>query len=115
MILINDKEVSIDEISFSLPYKVLDNKEYIILDEKIIFVFDVLKIRGKNNISCYSLKGEHLWNIQSPSKKLNNLGRDCLYVGITLVNNSCRVIDYWGRNFKLNIDTGTVSDLVWVR
>ena len=115
MILINDREITIDEIKFTIPYKIEQNKEYVLLEDRIIIVFDIDDGKRKNNLACYSLKGELLWTVKTPSKKIDNLNRDYLFVGISIIDDSCRVSDYWGRNFLVNINTGELSDLIWVR
>ena len=115
MIIVDGKKIIINDVVISLPYKIEQNREYVILNDRIIIVYDTDEFQGKNNIDCYSLKGEKIWTVKTPSKKLNKLNRDCLFVGISLIDDSCRVIDYWGRNFLLNIYTGELSDLIWVR
>lgn len=115
MILINDREITINDIKFTIPYKIEQNKEYVLLSDRIIIVFDIDEGKRKNNVACYSLKGELLWTVKSPLKKIDNFERECLFVGISIIDNSCRVIDYWGRTFLIDINTGELSDLIWVR
>jgi len=115
MISIDGKKITINDVIISLPYKIEQNKEYVLLKDRIIIVYDIDEFQGKNNVACYSLNGELIWNIKKPSKKDAGIMQDSIYVGVSLINNECRVIDFYGRNFLLNTEDGTLSNMICVK
>ncbi len=112
MITIKDKEIIINNMVISIPYNIEQNREYVLLNDRIIIVYDIKEFNGKNNVACYSLNGELLWNIKKPDKKQFGRIQDSLYVGIRLKNNECRVIDFYGRSFLLNTENGSLSEMI---
>lgn len=107
MIEINGKNIHINGINFNIPYRIEQNREYLILDDRIIVVFDIEEFKEKNNVYCYNFFGEILWKIKNPSKAIAGNINTSWYVGINLnKKNECVVIDFYGRNFLINTETG---------
>ena len=115
MISINGKKITINDVIISLPSKIEQNREYVLLNDRIIIVYNIDEFQGKNNVACYSLNGELIWNIKKPNKKDAGIMQDSIYVGVSLINNECRVIDFYGRNFLLNTEDGTLSNMICVK
>ena len=102
-ILINDKE-------YTFKNNIL---EAVSIGEKLIIVFDTDEDGGYDNVYCYDYNQTKLWRIQPVPKKIGGTAR-VPYVGVNIKDKICRVVDFFGRRFVINIDNGciTLMDIV---
>ena len=76
-------------------------------DGKIIVVFDTDEDAGYDNVYCYTLEKKLIWRIKPVPVKIGGTARTP-YVGVDIVNGKCRIIDFFGRRFIINIETGEI-------
>lgn len=102
-ILINDKE-------YTFKNNIL---EAVSIESKLIIVFDTNEDEGYDNVYCYDNNQTQLWRIQPVQKKIGGTSR-VPYVGVNIKDKICRVVDFFGRRFIVNIDNGciTLMDIV---
>lgn len=106
--------------------KVTYNKNVVYINSKeIIFKYDILEIeevgdkilvllkieQGYNeldNLYCISNKGDMLWRIEPADE--NYAGKlKFPYFGISSSNSKYSVVDFYGRRFFFDIDTGKIT------
>lgn len=86
-----------------------DNKifEAIQYDGKIVVVFDMKEDAGYDNVFCYTLEKQLLWKIKPVPVEIGGSARTP-YVGVDITNGNCRIIDFFGRRFLINIENGEI-------
>ncbi len=73
----------------------------------IVIVFDTDEYR---NVYCYTINNQLLWQIEKVPVEIGGT-RECTYVGVSLNNGVCRVIDFFGRSFVVDITNGKVISM----
>lgn len=81
--------------------------EAIEYDGKIVVVFDTEEDDGYDNVFCYTLEKELIWRIKPVPVKIGGTARTP-YVGVDITNGNCRIIDFFGRRFLINIENGEI-------
>ena len=103
--------IKIDNNKIIMGDKILEFDEKIVeavdIENKLIVVFETDKDDGFDNVYCYEYDKTKLWRIQPIPKEIGGTARTP-YVGVDNNNGSCRVIDFFGRRFKLNILSGEI-------
>ncbi len=84
------------------------------IEEKIIVVFETDEDDGYDNVYCYNLNQEKIWRIQQPPQKIGGTAR-VPYVGISIEDGECKVVDFFGRKFSININDGSIISKEIVR
>lgn len=96
-IILNSKELIFqNDILEAVQYK-----------DKLIIVFDTKNDEEYNNVYCYDDNKRLIWRIKSAPQEIGGSAK-AYYVGIDILQNQCRVIDFFGRRFIVNISNGEV-------
>lgn len=84
------------------------------IENKIIVVFETDEDDGYDNVYCYNFNQEKIWRIQQPPTKIGGTAR-VPYVGIGIEDGECKVVDFFGRKFSININDGSIISKEIVR
>jgi hypothetical protein len=89
----------------------------IVVGEQQVFVLIETPLNMKqydyddlHNVYCYSYDGNKLWQIGS-----NSVGNDDMYVGLTENESKLFVNDFLGRRFRVDKNTGKLSDMTFAK
>ena len=104
MIAIDNNKIIMSDTTIEFNEKVLEAVE---IDNKLIVVFETNRDDGFDNVYCYEYDKTELWRIQPAPKEIAGTARTT-YVGVDKENDSCRVVDFFGRRFKVNILSGEI-------
>ena len=112
MIQINNNQLFYNGKAYQFQYNIL---EAAVVGTKLLIVFHPNNADcSYNNIYCYTLQNKFLWRIGEPSKEIAGSGR-FPYVGISIDGNKYGAIDFYGRRFFFDINTGHIFDKDIVR
>ena len=107
MIPINHNELIYNDKVFKFEHEIL---EYAVIHNKILIVFRPNhSAYSNNNVECFSLEQKLLWKIKDVPQKFGG-GKQYPYAGISLYDNKCSVVDFYGRRFTLDMETGEIID-----
>lgn len=70
-----------------------------------------LGIEELNNIVCYNAKGEKCWRISNALPTGIISKEQIPYVTIQVVEKELYATDFWGRKFKVNVESGKLLDV----
>lgn len=104
MTIIENKKIIINDSVIEFDEKII---EAVYIDNKLIVVFETKNDDGFDNVYCYNFDKTQLWRIQTVPKEIGGTARTP-YVGVNINNNTCRVVDFFGRRFELNICSGEI-------
>lgn len=104
MININDRLLQINDNRIMLQHKI---KEVMTIQTKVVVLVEPEGEDQYDNVYCYDLRGCLLWRIAVPSVEIGGTAR-CTYVGLTLNDGKCRAVDFYGRSFLLDLDSGKI-------
>lgn len=102
---------------------IINDKEYLFkknileavwIDRKLIVVFDTDEDGGYDNVYCYNYNQLELWRIQQVPREIGGIARTP-YVGVNIIDKKCRVIDFFGRRFIVDTDSGCITSMEIVR
>jgi outer membrane protein assembly factor BamB len=81
---------------------------YLIKDDKIFVLLDLLARGSHNNenVYCLDFEGNIIWQME----KIKRVTPDSPVVHIELANNTLKAIDWNGENFTLDINTGKILE-----
>ncbi len=74
---------------------------------KVVIVFDTDEDGGYDNVFCYNLDSKLLWRIKPAPIEIGGTARSP-YVGVDVIDGNCRAIDFFGRRFLVDIETGKI-------
>lgn len=97
MILLNDKKLLFE-------YNIL---EAVLICEKLVVVFDTDEDNGYDNVYCFNRNRDKLWRIQQAPREIGGTARTP-YVGVDVTDGKCRVVDFFGRRFVVDINDGHI-------
>ena len=83
-------------------------------DGKIIVVFDTDEDAGYDNVYCYTLEKRLIWRIKPVSTNIGGTAR-IPYVGVDITDGNCRLVDFFGRRFLIDIKNGEILSMDIVR
>jgi len=90
--------------------EILENEEY---EGKILIVFKA-ESGEFDNLFCFEKTGKMLWRIQPAST--NIAGTDKFpYIGISRKQQKICAVDFYGRRFEFDIDTGKIIGMDTVK
>lgn len=96
-ILLEDKVLQFND-------KIIEAVEY---DGKVVIVFETDEDDGYDNIFCYTLDSKLLWRIKQAPIDVGGTVRST-YVGVDMLEGKCRVIDFFGRRFWIDMQNGQI-------
>ena len=78
--------------------------------DKIVVVFKTKKEDGCDNVYCYNKKGKFLWRIKPVPREIGGTIKTS-YVGVGVIGDACKVVDFYGRRFTVNMHDGNVISM----
>ena len=96
-ILLGDKTLQFNN-------KIIEAVEY---GNKIMIVFDTDEDGGYDNVFCYTSDSRLLWRISPAPIDIGGTARSP-YVGVDVIDGNCRVIDFFGRRFLVDMENGQI-------
>ena len=84
--------------------KIIEAAEY---ENKVIIVFETDEDGGYDNVFCYTLESQLLWRIKPAPVAIGGTARSP-YVGVDIVDGECRVVDFFGRRFGVDMNNGEI-------
>lgn len=81
--------------------------EEISLENVTICVVKGNKNDENDNVYCFDSNMKVIWRIKQAPVNIGGTMKSS-YVGIDYTDGKCRVIDFWGRRFWVNINTGEI-------
>jgi len=76
-------------------------------DGKVVIVFETEEDGGYDNVFCYAPDSKLLWRIKQAPIDIGGTARST-YVGIDVIEGKCRVIDFFGRRFCVDMQDGQI-------
>lgn len=111
MISIHENTLIYNQTTYTFSHKIL---EALCMDRKLLVVFDPYESRcPQKNLCCFSLSKELLWQIAPPEQKAYQTALP--FVGVSLINGQCYAVDFSGRSFSLDLQTGTITGQRFVK
>lgn len=106
-----DKQIKIIT-KYSIKKVVEIEEKYIVLQKipRVQLGYDEL-----NNIVCYDKSGNIKWQISNKLPANIISSEQVPYVDIRIENDTLLAIDFWGRRFSVNIETGQLEEVVVVK
>lgn len=104
MIKIKSNKILLRGKELHFNKKIMEAAEY---DGKVVIVFETNEDSGYDNVFCYTLDLQLLWRIKQVPVSIGGTARSP-YVGVDIIDGDCRVIDFYGRRFRVNIENGEV-------
>lgn len=83
--------------------------EAAIWDNKIVIVFQTDIDDGFDNLYCYKFDKTLLWRIKQAPQKIGGTAR-ATYVGVEINNGVCKAVDFFGRRFIVDLNSGKIID-----
>ena len=96
-ILLNDKELVFEHNIFEAAF----------IFGKLIIVFETDEDNGYDNVYCFNRNQDKLWRIKQVPKEIGGTVRTP-YVGVDIYYEKCRVVDFFGRRFTVDINDGHI-------
>lgn len=84
--------------------KIIEAAEH---EGKVVIVFETDEDNGYDNVFCYTLDLQLFWRIKPAPVAIGGTARSP-YVGVDIVDGNCRVIDFYGRRFCVNLENGEI-------
>lgn len=105
MINIENNKVYCDGHTFIFKHGILDAE---LVNKKLLIVFNPHEPGySKDNIYCFSLNQDLLWKISKPPTEM--VGTMQLpYIGISISDGVYGAVDFYGRRFIFDIETGKI-------
>ncbi len=104
MIKVNGKKIITNTGELLFEKNVMEAVEE---NDIIVIVLDTDEHR---NVYCYTINHQLLWQIEKIPVEIGGT-EECTYVSVGLKNGVCRVIDFWGRSFVVDITNGKVISM----
>lgn len=104
MIEIQNNRLFINDHCLQFRNKIIEAAEH---EGKVIVVFETDEDGGYDNVFCYTPESNLLWRIKQAPAEIGGTARSP-YVGVEIVEGNCRVIDFFGRRFVVNIENGEI-------
>lgn len=104
MIEIKNNKILLDGKELQLNNRIIEAAEH---EGKVVIVFETDEDGGYDNVFCYTLDLQLLWRIKQAPIAIGGTARSP-YVGVDIVNGNCRVIDFYGRRFRVNLKNGEI-------
>lgn len=104
MIKIKNNKIISKNYSLEFKDKIFEAVEY---NGRLVIVFDSDEDEGFDNVYCYTIEKQFLWRIKPAPENIGGTIRTP-YVGVDMIDGICRVIDFWGRRFIIDIVSGEI-------
>lgn len=104
MIEIQNNKILSDGKEWQFDNKIIEAAEH---EGKVVIVFETDEDGGYDNVFCYTLDSHLHWRIKPAPVVIGGTVRSP-YVGVDIVDGNCRVIDFYGRRFMVNLENGEI-------
>ena len=104
MIQVKDNRIIADEKILQFNTKIMEAVECC---GTVIVVFETDEDGGYDNVFCYTLDSKLLWRIKPAPIEIGGTARSP-YVGVDILNGKCRVVDFFGRRFEVDVKNGEI-------
>lgn len=102
MIKIQNNKILLAGKELQFNNKIVEAAEH---ERKVVVVFETDEDGGFDNVFCYTLDLQLLWRIKPAPTAIGGTARSP-YVGVDIADGNCRVIDFYGRRFRVNLENG---------
>ena len=111
MLTIEKNKVFCNGHTFLFKYDVLE-AEWV--NQKLLVVFHPNEPGcSEDNVYCFSPNQELIWRIGKPPETMGSVRMP--YVGIAINSKNCGAVDFSGRRFIIDVDTGTIIGMEFVK
>lgn len=104
MIIYENKKIILEDREIEFDEKILEVAKW---ENNLLVVFETSRDNGYDNVYCYTKEKEILWRIKKVPIEIGGTARTT-YVGIEVIGNVCKVVDFYGRRFTVNICNGEI-------
>lgn len=104
MIKIKNNRILSDGKELQFDNQIIEAAEH---NGKVVIVFNTREDDEYDNVFCYTLDLQLLWRIKPAPIDIGGTAKSS-YVGVDIINGNCRVIDFYGRRFQVNIENGEI-------
>ncbi len=104
MIEIQKNKIFSDGKELQFDNKIIEAAKH---EGKVVIVFETDEDGGYDNVFCYTLDLQLCWRIKPAPVIIGGTVRSP-YVGVDIEDGNCRVIDFFGRRFRVNLENGEI-------
>ncbi|WP_019377052.1 hypothetical protein [Virgibacillus halodenitrificans] len=116
--LVNENELKLRDRTIYFEYTI---KSTISLPDRIFILLKIptrvpLSHKELNNVHCYTISGDKLWQICTSNIRSRKELKSVPYVGLNLdKNNNLFATDFMGRKFQIDVNDGKIIDMQIVK
>lgn len=111
-VFINDNILTIGRTKITVQYPI---KQIVKLNDKYIVLLKIprveLGVEELNNVICYDRNGKICWRISNELPSIIISKDQIPYVAIQVTDGKLYAIDFWGRKFNVDIESGKLMNV----